>query len=157
MEDRCLEVDRDTGQMIVDCARRWIGTPYRHQASCRGVGSDCLGLVRGVWRELIGSEPETIPPYTADWAEFSPKETLLNAAKRHLEQIEIIDVSLGDILIFRMSDSGNAKHLAILSTNNLENGKIIHAYSGHAVCETSLVKSWKRRMVSAFRFPIGRS
>ena len=29
---------------------RWIGTPYRHQASLKGVGCDCLGLVRGVWR-----------------------------------------------------------------------------------------------------------
>ncbi|MEM1422329.1 MAG: peptidase P60, partial [Pseudomonadota bacterium] len=33
-------------------ASRWIGTPYRHQASLRGVGCDCLGLLRGVWRAL---------------------------------------------------------------------------------------------------------
>jgi cell wall-associated NlpC family hydrolase len=33
---------------IVAEARTWIGTPYRHQASLKGVGCDCLGLVRGV-------------------------------------------------------------------------------------------------------------
>jgi NlpC/P60 family putative phage cell wall peptidase len=31
-------------------ARAWIGTPDRHQASLKGMGCDCLGLVRGVWR-----------------------------------------------------------------------------------------------------------
>jgi NlpC/P60 family putative phage cell wall peptidase len=36
---------------LVTLARGWIGTPYRHQASLKGVGCDCLGLLRGVWRE----------------------------------------------------------------------------------------------------------
>lgn len=31
---------------IVAAARGWIGTPYLHQASLKGVGTDCLGLVR---------------------------------------------------------------------------------------------------------------
>ena len=50
-------------------ARSWLGTPYRHQASRKGVGCDCLGLVRGVWRTLDGTEPEAPGPYAADWAE----------------------------------------------------------------------------------------
>ncbi|MDG1118150.1 MAG: peptidase, partial [Flavimaricola sp.] len=29
---------------VVATARGWIGTPYLHQASCRGAGCDCLGL-----------------------------------------------------------------------------------------------------------------
>ena len=37
-------------------ARAWLGTPYRHQASVKGVGADCLGLVRGLWREVAGAE-----------------------------------------------------------------------------------------------------
>ncbi len=73
-------VDRGT---IVAAARRWIGTPYQHQASLIHVGCDCLGLVRGVWREVIGPEPEDIPPYTPDWAEAGAAETLLGAADRH--------------------------------------------------------------------------
>lgn len=39
-------------------AESWIGTPYRHGASMRGVSCDCLGLVRGIWRALYGNEPE---------------------------------------------------------------------------------------------------
>ena len=53
---------------VVDAARLWLGTPYVHQASVRGSGSDCLGLIRGVWRDLYGAEPEAPPAYTADWA-----------------------------------------------------------------------------------------
>ena len=43
-----------TRTRIIAEARAWIGTPYRHQARCKGVGCDCLGLVRGVWRALHG-------------------------------------------------------------------------------------------------------
>ncbi len=42
---------------IVRRARGWLGTPYHHQASVKGVGCDCLGLIRGLWRELCGPEP----------------------------------------------------------------------------------------------------
>ena len=65
---------------IVAAARSWLGTPYHHQASLRGVGCDCLGLVRGIWRELYGEEPETPPPYGMDWAERSGEERLQAAA-----------------------------------------------------------------------------
>ena len=63
---------------IVAFARGWIGTPYCHQASLKGVGCDCLGLVRGVWRETLGAEPEGVPAYTPDWAEAGRAETLRN-------------------------------------------------------------------------------
>ena len=39
---------------VVEAARGWLGTPYRHQVSLKGEGADCLGLVRGVWREVAG-------------------------------------------------------------------------------------------------------
>ena len=62
---------RPTAEHVVRVARGWIGTPYHHQASLRGVGTDCLGLVRGVWRDLYQREAEMPPRYTRDWAEAS--------------------------------------------------------------------------------------
>ena len=47
---------------VLEEACSWIGTPYRYGASAKGVGCDCLGLVRGVWRALYGKEPEKVPP-----------------------------------------------------------------------------------------------
>ena len=54
-----------TQQQIAAAARGWCGTPYAHQASLKGTGTDCLGLVRGVWREVMGAEPEHAPAYSA--------------------------------------------------------------------------------------------
>ena len=143
----------DSGRKVVTAARAWLGTPYVHQASCRGVGADCLGLVRGVWREVVGAEPEKPPAYTSDWAEATGQEFLLAAATRHMRRIKLNDAQKGDVLLFRMIDSGPAKHVAILVSNRVDAGTILHAYSGHAVCETRLTEPWTRRLVAAFRFP----
>lgn len=134
---------------IVVSARNWLGTPYQHQASLRGVGTDCLGLLRGVWRTHFGEEPELAPPYTPDWAEALGEETLLEAARRSLVEIPVGETDIGDVLLFRMGQGCPAKHCAIVSGQD----RIIHAYWGHAVVETRLVPWWRRRIAAAFRFP----
>ena len=134
---------------IVDAARNWRGTPYRHQASLKHVGCDCLGLIRGVWREVIGEEPEMPPAYTPDWAESLGEETLLQAARRYLIERPIGETTPGDVLLFRMGLGTPAKHAAIISAP----GRIIHAYWGKHVCETRLVPWWSRRIAAAFSFP----
>jgi NlpC/P60 family putative phage cell wall peptidase len=67
---------------VVAAARGWLGTPYHDQASVRDVGCDCLGLVRGVWREVVGDEPLPVPPYSRDWGEIGGVEVLAEAAAR---------------------------------------------------------------------------
>lgn len=134
---------------IVTAARGWIGTPYRHQASLKGAGCDCLGLVRGVWRECIGPEPETAPPYAPDWAEAGGRETLAEAAGRWLRPIAIEAASGGDVVLFRWRDGVAAKHAGLLSGE----GRFIHAYEGTAVVESTLGPWWRRRISHAFRFP----
>ena len=136
-------------EAIVAEARGWVGTPYRHQASLKGVGADCLGLVRGVWRVVIGDEPEGAPPYTPDWAEALGEETLLGAARRHMAEVAPGQVRDGDVMLFRMALGAPAKHAAIVVGAD----RILHAYWGRAVCETRLVPWWRRRIAAAFRFP----
>ena len=53
---------------ILRSVRSWLDTPYQHQASAKGAGCDCLGLIRGVWRDIYGAEPLAVPAYTPDWA-----------------------------------------------------------------------------------------
>ena len=86
---------------IVAEAREWIGTRYRHQGSLKGIGCDCLGLVRGVWRNCVGFEPETPPAYAPDWAEASGIETLAQAAERHLLPVAHDGIRGGDVQLFR--------------------------------------------------------
>jgi NlpC/P60 family putative phage cell wall peptidase len=138
-----------TRAAIVAEARAWIGTPYRHQASLRGVGCDCLGLVRGVWRNCIGDEPEAPPPYAPDWAEAKGDETLAAAALRHLVPRALDDLKPGDVLLFRWRDGFVAKHVAIAAGERT----MIHAHDGAAVCEIALASWWRRRLAYAFCFP----
>ena len=130
-------------------ARAWIGTPYRHQASVKGCGADCLGLVRGVWRSLYGAEPEALPAYRPDWAERDGAETLLGAARRRLEPTPFEAAAPGDVVLFRYGAGHPAKHCAILAPA----GRMIHAWHGRAVCETALTPWWRRRLAGAFAFP----
>ena len=142
------------GMNVVAEARTWIGTPYLHQASFKGAGADCLGLLRGVWRALLGDEPEPVPPYTDDWSEPSREETLLNAADRWLSRKDRDAAEVGDVLLFRMRQGGIAKHLGIQSAIG-DGAAFVHAYTNHGVVESPLSEPWQRRIVARFSFPDG--
>jgi len=138
-----------TRSKIVAETRAWLGTPYRHQASLKGVGCDCLGLVRGVWRAVIGEEPERAPAYAPDWAEAAKGEPLAEAAARHLTAIDRDAFREGDVLLFRWRANLPAKHAAIVTAPAL----MVHAHDGASVAEVALAPWWRRRIAYAFRFP----
>ena len=134
---------------VIAAARAWLGTPYHDQASLRGVGCDCLGLARGVWREVVGPEPLKIPPYTRDWGETGKREVLRDGAKQMMISIPVEDAGPGDVLLFRMRDHAVAKHIGILT----EPERFIHSYDRLGVVEEALTDAWRRRIAFAFRFP----
>jgi len=157
---------------VVAEARRWIGTPYHHQASCIHVGVDCIGLVRGIWRALNGCEPEQIPGYGRDWSEATGRETLLEAARRHFVEVAPSAAGAGDVLVFRYRPHTVAKHAGILSRpasagrgvgedemhparlgGSTARFSFIHAVEGAPVAEVALTGWWRRRIAAAFRFP----
>lgn len=138
----------DRRAQLLNEARRWIGTPYCHQASTRGAGADCLGLVRGLWRALHGNEPPGIPPYGADWAETGGAEALWQALTRHLRPPGPTPEP-GDVLLFRMRAGSVAKHLGVLTATGPD-ARFIHAYCGHGVVESPLSTPWARRIVARF-------
>ena len=140
-----------TGTVLTE-ARSWVGTPYRHQASCKGGGSDCLGLLRGIWREIYGTEPQEIPAYSADWSEPQGEEVLWAAASRHMIPQPGRTFAMADVLLFRMRDASVAKHLGLVNSIG-EAASFIHAYSGQGVVVSPLSEPWARRVVARFKFP----
>lgn len=141
---------------IVAEARRWIGTPYRHQASLLGAGVDCLGLVRGVWRNLCGPEPVAFLNYTEDWGEASGNEVLLDGLGRHFVSAGP-ELQAGQVLVFRMRERAIAKHVGILTEPEQGACSFVHAYSRRSVIEAPLNASWQRRLVATFEFPLRRA
>ena len=136
------------GQVIQE-AREWIGTPYKHQHSKKGLGTDCLGLLIGVYSKLFGKPEEVIPPYSPGWDEVSKREDMLNAGARYLEQRDGVEYQPGDVLVFRMREGMVAKHCAIVS----EPLRMIHAYQDLSVTEVHIVPYWKSRIAGVFKFP----
>lgn len=134
---------------VVRLARTWIGTPYHHQASLVGVGTDCLGLVRGIYRALHGTEPEQPTAYSRDWSDASGEETMLTSARRHLCEIDPKLATAGDVLVFRFRAGCVAKHAALISGPNA----MIHAVEGTGVAEVTIGSWWRRRIAGAFAFP----
>ncbi|WP_420012094.1 NlpC/P60 family protein [Tateyamaria sp.] len=142
----------DLHQRIIREARDWIGTPYVHQMNAKAAGCDCLGLVRGVWMAVMGSEPERPPAYSRDWSEPQGEERLWAAATRHLVSKRLVDGAPGDVILFRMKSGAVAKHLGI-QTQVGPDARFVHAYSGHGVVESPLSAPRARRVVARFEFP----
>ena len=134
---------------VVQSARSWIGTPYHHQASRRGLGTDCLGLVRGIFRELYDREAEEPPAYSPDWGEAAGRETLIEAAARHLIRRETSTPDPGDIVVFRMRRGAIAKHVGVMTSA----ASMVHAQQSVGVIEVGFGANWQRRVVGVYCFP----
>lgn len=137
---------------LVTEARSWIGTPYVHQSSLKGAGTDCLGLLRGLWRHSFGGEPEKVPAYSLDWSETQGEERLWAAALRHLTPKDMSDETPGDVLLFRMRTNAVAKHIGIAAQVG-PSASFVHAYTRYGVIESPLSAPWHRRIVARFNFP----
>lgn len=139
---------------IVRLTREWLGTPYCHRAARKGAGCDCLGLVRGIWRELHGREPDDIPFYGAGWAETDAEEKLWKTLRRHLAEVSrAADLAAGQVLLFRMRDRAAARHLGIVTGLGGDgHARFVHAYERHGVIESPLSAPWRRRIAARFAF-----
>ena len=135
--------------LVVAVARCWLGTPYHDQASLRGVGCDCLGLARGVWREVVGAEIFPTPHYSRDWGETGPHEVLAIGARRMMAEIAIVNAVPSALILFRMTPRAIVKHVGILTGPD----SFVHSYERLGVIEEVLTPIWRRRIAFAFLFP----
>lgn len=133
---------------VIQLARDWLGTPYHHQASVKGVGCDCVGLVRGVYHELYGIMPPMFN-YSWDWGDSNGNEELVQAAFKYLEPVAIEDMQPGDVIALRWRKHRVAKHVMILTGKDTA----IHAITTAPVTEIHLSDWWKEKIAFVFRFP----
>ena len=141
-----------TSDRIVAVARRWIGTPFHHQAALRKVGCDCLGLVRGVWLELGGTAPHENMDYDRYWCHRSGPNLLIQGLSAYLRPVPIDDIEHGDVIACAMRFGAAAQHVGFLTQDQSRRG-FVHSHSEHGVQETAFDPIWSRLAVAAFRFP----
>ncbi len=118
-------------------ARSWLKTPFHHQASLKGVGADCGGMVKGVYAAM-GAEVSDVPINYARTPANNVIETVLNRRATKTN-----DPKPGDIILFTLLRE--PQHLGILT----ESGGVIHAYQNfEEVVEHSMDIRWTRRVHS---------
>lgn len=138
---------------LVAEARRWLGTPFVHQGSCRGAGCDCLGLIRGLWRARFGEEPQPLPWYAPDWSATGGDGPLLAGLGAHLRPVaRATPLAPGQVLAFRIRAHGKVTHLGVLIRAGAD-PRFVHAYCRHGVVDSALTTAWTRRIAVRFAFP----
>lgn len=120
-------------------AQQWIGTPFAHSASLRGVGADCLGLVLGVLREC--GRNFSAPGYQLVPSEHNEAQ-LIGALQENCDKV--LEPQPGHILLFRWRRL--ATHLGICTENGF-----VHAYfPAGRVVEVPLYPVWAGKIHSAW-------
>lgn len=131
-----------TRAAIVAEARRWVGTPWKHQGRLHGVGVDCGGLILGVGKALGLVAYNVAPCYGRQphWAE-------MHAIMRELfDEKPLAKPVPGDILTF--SFTGEPQHLGICTGDT-----VIHSYAQlRKVVEHRLDFVWLERMRSVWTY-----
>lgn len=129
----------------------WVGTPFHWEASVKGVGCDCRGLLTGVARDLGRPEADSIEANVVGYSR-QIDETALLAGLDKVFKRRNGKPKPGDILAFRIR--GKVQHLGIM----VEGGRFAHAYSlePRQVIETPLSGLWLKRLAGKWGWRDGR-
>lgn len=86
------------GQKVAAEALEWVGTPFHWQASQKGVGADCKGLLCGVARELGLPEAESLYAQMTDYGKVVDGKLLKEGVASIFDPVEG-DWQAGDVLL----------------------------------------------------------
>jgi cell wall-associated NlpC family hydrolase len=133
-------------EALVAEARRWLGTPFRHQGRIRGEGVDCIGLVLEPARALGLTDYRT-----GAYSRLPDAGAMREELARHLITVARADVRPGDILLLAAPLS--PCHLALVG-ELADTLTMIHA-SGPIgrVVEHGIDPAWDGRIRGVYRFP----
>ena len=131
-----------TADDIIAAARSQLKTPFVHQGRVPGKALDCAGLVVTVAR-LVGIDPVDVGGYSR-----IPTGVLAGVMESQpcLVRIKVAEATAGDVLVMRFAKE--PQHLAVLAGDT-----IIHSHAAvRTCCEHAFDDTWRRRVVTAWRF-----
>jgi NlpC/P60 family putative phage cell wall peptidase len=126
-------------------ARTWVSTPFHWEASLKGIGCDCRGLLTGIARELDRPEAETIEANVVGYTRRIDETALLAGLDRVFARKDG-EPEPGDVLAFRIQRK--VQHLGVM----IDRGRFVHAYSPspRQVLETPLSGLWLNRLAGVW-------
>lgn len=129
-------------------ARTWLGTPFVHQQSRKGIASDCIGFVGGVAVALRvpcaleWSHDERFKNY----ARTPDPDLLLRACDEYMDQVPRHTTRPGDVLVMKFQKE--PMHFGYLSAP----GYMIHCYEPRGgVVEHGIDPKWSQRILRTYR------
>lgn len=140
---------------VIECARTFLGTPFRDRGRAKGRGLDCVGLPLMVAGELGIKDTEGQPIHGQLYTAYSPQpinNIVLDLCAKHLVRVSLQDKQTGDILVMKVPHA--PCHVGIYLGKVNGEDWLIHAYAGvDKVVEQPIDIKWQRRICAAFRFP----
>lgn len=134
-------------EAVVQETRKWLGTPFMHQARCMGVGVDCGQLVIAVGVSL-GRFPEP-PKHLMRYGRNPNPRHMRRLIASMLQPIEC-EPEIGDVLWVGERE-GLPMHLAIVT----DKGVIHSDFHFGKVVECSRPANWDKLLECAWRYPRG--
>jgi NlpC/P60 family putative phage cell wall peptidase len=130
-------------QTIIDAARTYLGTRFKHQGRIKGAGIDCVGLVL-----CVGIDVGLDLPRYLDYSRHPDGKTLQDRLETHMQRIPEADALPGDVLLFR--GKSQPQHVGIISAP----GYMVHAHlSYRKVVEHRIDATWRALIIRPYRYP----
>jgi len=125
---------------VVETARSYIGTRWRHQGRDRR-GLDCVGLVLRVAHDLGLTDFDV-----SNYGRVPSNRMMERVLSEQCEKTTLAEIESGDIL--HLAFEKQPQHLAIVSDVG-----IIHADNEYGVIEHSINRTWRMRVRGCYRMP----
>ena len=136
---------------IISAARKWVGTPFKHQGRVMGVGCDCLGLLMGIAKECALTTLKGQPIVDLDQtayhrvADGALLELSLDTNLSRAQELTLSDLAL-------LEFDSNPQHLGIISDNSYRSFNIIHADMRRGmVVEHSLSNEYQSKIKKIYK------
>lgn len=136
---------------VVACARRWVGTPWRHQGRSEA-GIDCAGLPIAIAKELGLADVRV-----SGYGRQPDGRTLRSICRRYMRPVEVSEMSPGDVVTMRFPGAVDESHLAVVVDHPRRGLGIVHALNAKdgrgRVVEHGLDDAWRSRITAVYRLP----
>lgn len=145
----CIVMNDKRQEKIINEAREWIGTPWRHCQCRKQVSCDCVGFVVGVFSAL------GFPVKYDNYKQKPIGDELYREYNKWLIEKPINDMAVGDVILFRIM--GEVIHSAILSHLSDDGFWYLHCDDRpgvRQVVEVPLNRNWHKRIAYCFYVPI---